>query len=188
VDEVQTFARTGELFAFRSFGLDEYVDLATVAKVLQGSAVLFTSRYNPKPGLVAGTYAGATAGMAVGARIIERLEQEGYLGPEGRVAVLARRVEKRFEVLAKRLPRAVGPRSGVGAMQAFVPFDGSPEVAGAVLQAAFEEGLLVFGGGERPMKVRLLLPVNVTDEELEAGFSILEKALRRVAEEKGLPC
>ncbi len=188
VDEVQSFARTGELFAYQTLDLTEYVDLVTVGKVLQGSAVLYTKAYNPRPGLVAGTYAGATVGMAVGARIIERLEEEGYLGPEGRVAVLARRVQRRFEVLAKRLPRAVGPRSGIGAMQAFVPFDGQAEVAQAVIQAAFQEGLLVFGAGRDPMKIRLLLPVNVTDEELEVGFGILEKALARVAEERGLPC
>jgi hypothetical protein len=36
--------------------------------------------------------------------------------------------------------------------------------------------------------VRLLLPVNVTDEELESGFTMLEKALHRVAEERDLPC
>jgi hypothetical protein len=29
----------------------------------------------------------------------------------------------------------------------------------------------------------MLPPVNVTDEELEAAFAVLEKALRRVAEE-----
>ena len=141
-----------------------------------------------KPGLVAGTFAGATTGMAVGARIIERLDKEGYLGPEGRVAVLARRVEKRFASLAKRLPRAVGERSGMGAMQAFIPFDGSPELAGAVIRRAFEEGLLVFSAGRSPTRIRMLLPVNTTDEELEVGFGILEKSLRRVAEEKGLPC
>ena len=188
VDEVQTFARTGELYAFRTLELDEYVDLVTVGKVLQGSAVLFRKAYNPGPGLVAGTYAGATTGMAVGARIIERLEGEGYLGPEGRIAVLARRVERRFEALAKRMPRAVGPRTGMGAMQAFVPFDGDPAVAAAVIRVAFEEGLLVFSAGRAPTRIRMLLPVNTTDEELEVGFSVLEKALRRVAEEKGLPC
>ena len=126
--------------------------------------------------------------MAVGARIIERLSQEGYLGPEGRIAVLARRVEQRFKSLEKRLPRAVGERSGIGAMQAFVPFDGSPELANAVIRRAFEDGLLVFGAGEHPMKLRMLLPVNTTDAELEVGFAILEKALRRVAEESALPC
>jgi 4-aminobutyrate aminotransferase-like enzyme len=188
LDEVQTFGRTGELFAFRTFGLEEYVDVATCGKALQGSAVLFAKRYNPRAGLVAGTYAGSTAGMAVGARIIDRLESEGYLGPEGRIAVLERRVARRFETLARGMPRAVGARSGIGAMHAFVPFDGSPEIASAVLDACFEEGLLVFGAGTQPRKVRMLLPVNTTDEELEAGFTMLEKSLKRVAEERDLPC
>jgi len=188
VDEVQTFARTSGLFAFRTLGLEEYVDLVTVGKVLQGSAVLFRRAYNPRPGLVAGTFAGSTVGMAVGARILERLETEGYLGPEGRIAVLGRRVERRFEALAKRMPRAIGRRSGLGAMQAFAPWDGSEAAVSAVIRAAFEEGLLVWSAGHAPAKIRLLLPLNVSDEELEAGFAMLEKALRRVGEERGLPC
>jgi len=188
VDEVQTFARTGELFAFRTLGLEEWVDVVTVGKVLQGSAVLFTRELAPKPGLVSGTYAGATVGMAVGARIIERLEDEGYLGPEGRIALLGRRVERRFEAIAKRCPDAVSRWDGVGAMHAFVPFDGKADVADAVLRAAWDEGLLVFGAGSQPSRIRFLLPVNSTDEELEAGFAMLEKALRRVAAERGIAC
>jgi 4-aminobutyrate aminotransferase-like enzyme len=188
VDEVQTFARTGELYAFRTFGLEDYVDVVTVGKILQGSAALFSKAYNPSPGLIAGTYAGSSVGMAVGARIIERLEKEGYLGPNGRVAVLGRRLEKRFESLHKRLPRAVGARSGIGAMQAFVPFDGSPEIAKAVLESAFEEGLILLSAGSNPTKIRLLPPLNTTDEELESCFAIIEKALRQVADTRGLRC
>jgi 4-aminobutyrate aminotransferase-like enzyme len=188
VDEVQTFARVPGLFAYRTLELDDLVDVVTVGKILQGSAVLFRRAYNPKPGLVAGTYAGATVGMAVGARIIERLEGEGYLGPEGRIAVLGRRVERRFEILRERMPQAVGPSAGIGAMHAFVPFDGSADVVRDVLRAAFDEGLIVFSAGASPGRVRLLLPVNVTDEELEAGFTVLEKALARVGEARGLRC
>ncbi len=188
VDEVQTFARTGELYAYRTLGLESLVDVVTVGKSLQGSAVLFSRAYNPKPGLVAGTYAGSTVGMAVGARMIERMEQEGYLGPEGRVAVLGGRIERRVEALRRRLPQAVGARSGIGAMQAFVAFDGTPEVVAAVLKAAFEAGLLAFSAGSKPVKIRLLPPLNTSDEELEAAFTILEKALRRVGEERGLAC
>jgi 4-aminobutyrate aminotransferase-like enzyme len=188
VDEVQTFGRTGELFAFRTLGLEEHVDVATAGKLLQGSAVLLAREYNPRPGLVAGTFAGSTVGMAVGTRIIERLEGEGYLGPEGRIAVLGRRIERRFESLSRRLPRAVGPRSGIGAMHAFVPFDGSEAVVRAVIDAAFEAGLIVFSAGRRSGRIRLLPPLHSSDEELEAGFAILEKALRRVGEERELPC
>lgn len=188
VDEVQSFARTGELFAFRTLALEDYVDIATVGKILQGSATLFSKQLNPKPGLVSGTFAGNTVGMAVGARIIERMEAEGYLGPDGRTALLGRRIDKRFESLAGRMPRAIGARSGVGAMQAFVPWNGTSEIANAVLKACFDEGLILLNTGNVPMKIRMLPPVNTTDEELEAAFGVLEKALMRVAEERELPC
>ncbi|TMA36562.1 MAG: aminotransferase class III-fold pyridoxal phosphate-dependent enzyme [Deltaproteobacteria bacterium] len=188
VDEVQTFARTGELFAYRTFGLEDLVDVVTCGKALQGSAALFRARYNPKPGLIAGTYAGSTVGLAVGARILERLESEGYLGGAGRIAVLGERVIRRFDALRKRMPRAVGEHSGIGAMHAFVPFDGSSEAVQAIVEASFEEGLFVWSAGASPAKIRMLLPVNTTDEELESGFTMLEKALRRVAEARGLSC
>ena len=40
------------------------------------------------------------------------------------------------------MPRAVGAHSGTGAIQAFVPYDGSAAVTSAILAAAFEEGLI----------------------------------------------
>jgi len=188
VDEVQTFLRTGELFAFRTLELEELVDVVTVGKTLQGSATLYTKEYNPRPGLISGTFAGNTVGMAMAARIIERMEEEGYLGPEGRTVVLAGRIERRFESLERRLPKAIGERSGMGAMQAFVPWHGSADLVKAILQACFEEGLILLDAGSNPSKLRMLPPLNTTDEELEAAFSALEKALRRVAEERELPC
>src|SRR5262249_40822546 len=188
VDEVQTFARTGELFTYRTFGLEDLVDVVTCGKALQGRAALFRARYNPKPGLIAGTYAGSTVGLAVGARIIERLESEGYLGADGRIAVLGERVVRRFDALRKRMPRAVGAHSGIGAMHAFVPFDGSGDAVQAILEAAFEEGLFVWSAGVSPAKSPMRRPVTTTDEGLERGFTMLERALRGVAEVRGLLC
>jgi 4-aminobutyrate aminotransferase-like enzyme len=188
VDEVQTYARTGELFAHRTLGLEDYVDVVTAGKALQGSAVLFRRAYNPKPGLVSGTYAGASVGMAVGARIIERLEAEGLLGPRGGVATLGARVEKRLTKLARAVRGAVSDVDGVGAMWAFTAFDGSQAAVDAVIRAALEEGLLLFSAGARPSRVRLLLPVNTTVAELADGTAKLERALRRVAAERGAAC
>lgn len=188
VDEVQTFARTGELFAFRSLELDEYVDIATAGKVLQGSAVLFRDSLAPREGLVAGTYAGSTVGMAVGTRIIERLESEGFLGRNGRIAQLGSDIAGRIDRLRETRPGAVGVADGVGAMHAFVPFDGSHAVVSAVLRAAFDEGVFVFSAGASPARVRLLPPVNVTPVELDEGFAALERALDRVARNRARGC
>jgi 4-aminobutyrate aminotransferase-like enzyme len=184
VDEVQTYARTGELFAHRTLGLDEYVDVVTAGKALQGSAVLFRRAYNPSPGLVSGTYAGSSVGMTVAARMIERLEREGYLGRDGRIVQLGRRVKHHLGALARTRPGAVGGIDGVGAMWAFAPFDGSPAAVDAVIRAALDEGLLLFSAGAKPAKLRLLLPVNITNAELALGFEKLGRALRRVAQER----
>lgn len=40
-DEVQTFGRTERLFCFQHFGLDEFVDIATIGKLSQSCATLF---------------------------------------------------------------------------------------------------------------------------------------------------
>jgi acetylornithine/N-succinyldiaminopimelate aminotransferase len=181
VDEVQTYARTGELFAHRALGLDEYVDVVTAGKALQGSAVLFRRAYNPKPGLVSGTYAGSSVGMTVAARMIERLERDGFLGRDGRIVQLGRRVKQHLAALRRLLPDAVADVDGVGAMWAFTPLDGSAAAADAVMRAALDEGLLLFSAGGDPTKIRLLLPVNTTNGELALGFERLAKALRRVA-------
>ena len=187
VDEIQTFARTSGLFAFRTLGLDEFVDVVTVGKILQGSATLFSSDYRSRPKLIAGTWAGASVGMAVGARILERLGSEGYLGTKGGIARLADRLDHAFDTLSQQLPGVVSARSGFHAMQAFQVWDGDGAITHEVVARSLEEGVLVLTAGGNPMKIRLLPPLNLTAHELEAGFSALARAIRRVAREHGLP-
>ena len=70
IDEVRTFARTGELFATDALRLADYADVITIGKVFQGSALLFRKDLAPDPALISGTYAGATVPMAVAGRMI----------------------------------------------------------------------------------------------------------------------
>ena len=186
VDEIQTFGRTGELFAFRTLGLDDWVDVVCAGKILQGSATLFSDAYRPQPKLVAGTWAGSTVGMAMGARILDRLESEGYLGPDGGIARLVERLDHAFDILGTRLPGVVRERSGLGAMQAFVAWDGDPAITRELVAVCLEEGVLFQTAGSSPMKIRMLPPLCLMEEELEAAFAALERALRRVARRRGL--
>jgi 4-aminobutyrate aminotransferase-like enzyme len=181
LDEIQTCGRTGELFAFRTLGLDAYVDVVTAGKILHGSATLFRETYRPRPKLIAGTWAGATVGMAIGARILERLESEGHLGPQGGIVRLARRIDAAFDRLISRMPGLVTARSGLGAMQAFVPWKGESHQVADLIEACLEEGVLFQPAGAQPTKVRMLPPLNLKDEELEEAFAALERGARRVA-------
>ncbi|MCX5739952.1 MAG: aminotransferase class III-fold pyridoxal phosphate-dependent enzyme, partial [Proteobacteria bacterium] len=126
----------------------------------------------------------------IAAMSFELVQGEGGIrtAPREFFLALMQRCRARFEALARRCEGAVSRYEGIGAMHAFVAFDGKADVTNALVRAAWEEGLFVFTAGASPMRIRLLLPVNTTDEELEAGFAMLEKALRRVGEAREIPC
>lgn len=182
VDEIQTFGRTGELFAFQRLDLADYVDVVTVGKLLQNSAVLFRAEYQPDPALISGTFAGSTVGMAVGRRIVEKLVQENYLGPHGRIATLGQYARDGLARLQADLPGALRACGGIGAMWAFEPADASHEGVKALLQECYRNGLILYyaGVGEGPYRVRMFLPGGVlTVDELNEALAILRFSLAR---------
>src|SRR5208337_55236 len=150
--------------------LAEYADLITIGKVLQGSAVLFRREFMPDPGLVSGTFSGATVAMAVGRRIIEKLTSEEFFGPEGRIKRLETIAHEHLERLVRKHPGKIGEHDGVGAMVAFSVGDESKETTLKFVRRCFEAGLAMYCyyGGKRTPCVRMFLPAGaLTDEELE---------------------
>jgi len=183
VDEIQTFGRTGELFAFQRFDLAEYVDVVTVGKLLQNSALLFRAEYQPDPALISGTFAGTTVGMAVGRRIVEKLVQEDYLGPHGRIAALEQHAREGLERLRQELPTCVRSFDGIGAMWSLEPAQASLADIKTLLHECYRNGLIVYYSGfdEGPYRLRLFLPGGtLTVEELDEGLDILRFSLRQL--------
>lgn len=183
IDEIQTFGRTGELFAFQRFDLTEYVDVVTVGKLLQNSALLFRAEYQPDPALISGTFAGSTVGMAVGRRIVEKLVNENYLGPQGRIATLEQHVRDGLTCLQQDLPDAIRAFGGIGAMWAVEPTNASHEGIKALLQECYRNGLILYyaGVGEGPYRLRLFLPGGVlTTNEFDEALEILRFSLQQL--------
>jgi len=183
LDEIQTFGRTGELFAFQRLDLAEYVDVVTVGKLLQNSAMLFRKEYQPDPGLISGTFAGSTVGMAVGRRIVEKLATEHYFGPEGKIATLEQQAKEGLARVQKEVPGSIRAVSGIGAMWAFEPATASHDGIKAFLQECYRNGLILYyaGVGEGPYRVRMFLPGGaLTLDELNEGLEILRFSLQRV--------
>jgi acetylornithine/N-succinyldiaminopimelate aminotransferase len=176
-DEVQTFARTGEFFAFETLELGQYIDMVTIAKTVQLGATLYTEEYNPKPGLVAGTFSGGTSSMATGLEMLEMLE-EGYLGPNGRIAQIHNRfvtgLNEINEGTCKGLVRDAG---GMGLMIAFTPFDGKKEQVEALIKKLFNNGLIAFGCGKDPVRIRFLVPAIIQDHEIDIAVQVVEQTI-----------
>lgn len=177
-DEIQTFARTGELFATNTLKLADYIDVITVGKVFQGSAVMLRREFAPDSGLISGTFSGATVAMAVARRIIERLVSGGTFGPNGRERELERLTRDHLRSLAERHPGTVSNVDGIGAMISFRVGDGSLAMTRAFIHRCFDAGLVLYYGGHNPACVRLFLPAAVlTNDELAEAFAILDRCL-----------
>jgi 4-aminobutyrate aminotransferase-like enzyme len=178
VDEVQTFGRVTELFATSLLGVEQYVDVITVGKMLRGSALLYRHELAPDPGLISGTFSGATVAMAVGRRIIEKLAGENFFGPDGREKQLEQLTRGHLSDLAARHPGRVSHVDGIGAMISFRVGDGSLSQTREFIKRAFQQGLALYYGGHEPACVRLFLPAGVlTEEELADAFAIMDACL-----------
>lgn len=188
-DEIQTFGRTTEMFSYDALELGDYIDVCTVGKMTQVCAALYTPEYNPKPGLLSGTFLGNTVGLNVGRRIIERLRDGDYYGASGSIASHRKAFEKHARALAARhpewfpanpaIPDIVG---GMGGMIRFSPFGGDKDKVFKLCRKLFDEGVVALYCGHGPYHVRFLPPLGVMREaEWTRVFQIVESALAKTA-------
>ena len=179
IDEVQSFARTHQLFAYQMFGLDEYVDVVTVGKVLQACGTFYTEELNPKPGLIAGTFNGSVASMNAGKATIRYLTEGNFYGEKGRIKELEDKFKTEFKKLAEGNCKGKIPYyGGIGTMLSFEVGDASNETTNKFMKKLFENGVITFSAGKEPTRIRFLLPLSLLDEHIHEIFSILEKTIQ----------
>lgn len=177
-DEVQTFTRTGEMFAFETLDLGQYIDLCTIAKTAQVGATLYTEEMNPAPGLIAGTFSGTSTALSAGIEIMTMLTEGGYLGPQGRIMDIHRKFITAFNTLNETTCKGkVQDAGGMGLMIAFTPLDGKKETVDKLLKSLFAKGLIAFSCGKDPVRLRFLVPAVIRDEDIKAAVKIIEQAI-----------
>ena len=177
-DEVQTFARTGELFSFETLGIGKYIDICTIAKTAQLAVTLYTEEYNPKPGLIAGTFAASSSALAAGNEVLKIITEEGYLGPNGKI----NQIYKKFVAMLNELNETtckglLTDAGGLGLMVAVTPLGGDKEKVPKLLQTLYKNGMISFSCGKDPVRLRFLIPAILQDKDIEAAKKILEKSI-----------
>lgn len=174
-DEVQTFGRTSQLYAFQHFGLDPLIDIVTVGKITQVCATLFTDDYKPKPGLISQTFTGSNWAILAGTRIVQGLIDRGSFGDDGRNLKLHAYFQQRLESIADKFPNCVSGPYGIGGMVAFTAFDGSSDVTNEMVTRLYNAGLMSFMAGGNPSRIRFLLPLGCVDEShIDLAAEIIE--------------
>ena len=177
-DEVQTFCRTGELLAIQTLDIGEKVDIVTVAKALQNGATLYTEEYNPQPGLIAGTFSGSSAALEAGIAVLEELSENQYFGSGGKISKIHQGFVEGLQALAEGSCKGlIHEPGGLGLMIAFTPHDGSREKMLASLKTFYKNGLIAFGCGRDPYRIRFLVPAIIQENQIQEALSIIEKSL-----------
>jgi len=190
-DEVQTFGRTGEMFAYETLDLGDYIDVCTIGKLSQACAAIFTEDYTPKPGLLSGTFLGGSVPLNVGRRMIERLRSEPLYGDSGQIAKHRAIFESHAKTLVEthpdwfpETPAVTGFTGGLGGMMRLTPFGGDKDKVMKFCTNAFGEGLIILPCGHDPYHVRMLPPIPaLTEAHWAEVFAILERAMDKTASE-----
>jgi 4-aminobutyrate aminotransferase / (S)-3-amino-2-methylpropionate transaminase / 5-aminovalerate transaminase len=186
-DEIQTgFARTGKYFAIDHF--DVVPDLITISKSMGagvpisgviGRAEIMSA---PEVGEIGGTYAGSPLGCRAALTVLDIIESEQL---NDRAREIGDRVLEKMHLLADRF-EGIGDVRGLGAMcameivkdrQSKTP---DKDTVGKIVKAAGERGLMILSAGLFSNVIRLLMPITITDDQLEEGLQILEEAMEAV--------
>ena len=183
-DEVQSgFARTGRFFAIEHFGVEP--DLITVAKSIAmglplsgvlGKAAIMDA---PGDGGVGGTYVGNPVAQAAALAVLDVIEDEGLVA---RSAALGETMRARFESWQGRFPQ-IGDVRGLGSMLAIELVEDresrapATELASRVVTEALGRGLLLLKSGVYGNCIRVLVPLVISDPELDEALQAWEDAL-----------
>lgn len=186
-DEVQSgFCRTGRMFAseyWKEAGVEPDI-IATAKSIAAGvplSAIIAREEIMeaPAPGTIGGTYCGNPLACAASLKTIEIMERD-HLAE--RSCEIGEKVMGRYREIQEKYP-VVGDVRGLGGMVGieFVKNpktkEPAPELTSEIIQACAKMGLLVEGAGTYNNVIRFLAPLVMTDEQLEAGLDIFEKAI-----------
>src|SRR5437899_1489624 len=188
-DEVQSgFGRTGALFASQRYGIEP--DILLTAKSLGGGLPLagVTGRAEimdaPGVGGLGGTFGGNPLSCAAANAVLDEFESNDLLG---RAISIGQRFEKRAQEWKERFD-LIGDARGLGAMRAIELVksretrEPAPEETKKITQCCYEHGLITITAGSYGNVIRVLVPLVVTDQQMDEGLDVLEAALSSVCE------
>jgi len=190
-DEVQSgFGRTGALFACERYGIEP--DIIVTAKSIGGGLPLaaVTGRAEimdaPGHGGLGGTFAGNPVACEAALAVLDMFEQQDL---NARANELGERFQRRAREWQKRWPM-IGEVRGLGAMQALELVQSTDkrepaaEETKQVTQYCYEHGVITISAGSYANVIRLLMPLVISDAQMDEALDVLEGALKTVYERK----
>jgi 4-aminobutyrate aminotransferase/(S)-3-amino-2-methylpropionate transaminase len=184
-DEVQCgFGRTGTLFAMEQMGVEP--DIIVTAKSIAAGMPLaaVTGRADIMDavhlGGIGGTYGGNPLACAAAIEVMNQFQDGDLLT---RAQQIGAQIGERGTTWLRDIP-AVGDVRGLGSMMAieFVKDRETrtpdPDAVAKVSAYCLQHGVITMRAGLYTNCIRLLMPLVITDEQLQEGLDVLDAAIR----------
>lgn len=185
VDEIQTgFNRTGKRFALDHIGIK--ADIVTTAKSLAGGIPLaaVTGKAEimdaPQVGGIGGTYGGNPIACSAALKIIEIMDRDDF---SQKATAIGEVLLRRFKKMQQQY-EIIGDVRGRGAMVAIelvkdrISKLPAKEETSSIVKEAYQNGLILLAAGILGNVIRVLVPLVVTETQLNSGLDILETAIK----------
>lgn len=183
-DEIQTgVGRTGTMFAMEHYEVTP--DLTTVAKSLAAglplSAVVGRKEIMDAvhPSGIGGTYGGNPVACAAALAVMDVFEEEHLLE---RAKALGSRLQARLKAFEEAF-EMIGDVRGIGPMMAMelvtdrAKKTPAAEAAKSLVKYCFDRGLILLACGAYGNVIRLLMPLVISDAQLDRGLEIIHDGL-----------
>ena len=186
-DEVQTgFGRTGMLFAAEHYEIEP--DIVVMAKSLAAGMPLgaVTGRAEimeaPGVGALGGTFGGNPLSCTAALQVIEITRGKGFLEHARKIGGIINKrlgeMKEKYNIIGDA--RGQGPMAALELVKDRVTKEPAKEETSQVITHCYKNGLVVLKAGVYDNVIRLLVPLIISEDLLNKGLDILERAVQIV--------
>ncbi|MFW9874261.1 MAG: 4-aminobutyrate--2-oxoglutarate transaminase [Candidatus Thorarchaeota archaeon] len=190
-DEIQSgMGRTGKMFAVEHWNVapDIIILAKSLAAGLPLSVIIGRKEImdSPHVGGLGGTFSGNPVACRAALAVLDIFQEENLLH---KAKILGQTLNKQVKIWQKDF-EIVGSIHGIGSMIAFELIDPktrkpAKDIATEMVNLCHKKGLVIITCGKYGNTIRLLMPLVISNDELNKGFKIIEESLR-VLENKSL--
>jgi 4-aminobutyrate aminotransferase/(S)-3-amino-2-methylpropionate transaminase len=175
------------MFAIEHWGVEP--DLVTIAKSLAAgmplSSVVGKKEMMDAPhvGGLGGTYGGNPVCCQAALAVLDVFEEENLLQ---KAEVLGEKLKERFDAIQQQFEiigdvRGKGPMLALELVKDRQTKEPAADQAKALVKFCYEKGLILLSCGSFGNVIRTLMPLVITDEQLERGLAIMEDGLAEIS-------
>jgi 4-aminobutyrate aminotransferase/(S)-3-amino-2-methylpropionate transaminase len=136
----------------------------------------------PHAGGLGSTYGGHPLSCRASLAAFEIIEKQDLVN---RAGIVGEKMRQAFLSMQEKHPligdvRGLGPMMAIELVKDRITKEPASKEAAALREKCYQNGVILLGAGVQHNVIRILVPLVITDEELEEGLAVIDEALGKI--------